>query len=520
MTEAVAGVAERWCASLGRWQRLGLAMVAGAVMTTGHPPVGFPWGFFLAMPVLVWLVMAAPSPKAAAWTGWAAGFGYFVTGLHWIGNAFLVEPDKFLLLLPLGVAGLPAGLAIFWALAAWGAKRLELPGWRGAMVVATLLGIVELARGYVLTGFPWALPAYIWLDTPILQAASWAGPFTLTVLTLLLTGIPLVALMRREYVAAGAAITVLAALWIAGTVRAPEQTAFADDAPLIRMVQPNAPQHLKWLPGYREDFYRALLEMTAAPPAPGEAAPDLIIWPEMAVHFVPSENPGEVARIAEAANGVPVILGAFYREGPAFLTNALQTVLPEGRLGPVYHKHHLVPFGEYMPLVWILGELGLPDFSEGLGFSRGGGPQTLRLPGLPAFSPNICYESIFPYEVVGPERPAWIAQITNDAWFGSFAGPQQHLAQARFRAVEQGLPVVRATNTGISAMIDPYGLEVAKIEMHNQRALDVRLPDALEPTIYSIVGDISCIFIVCILLTTILVLRLSAARLTEPKTTG
>ena len=504
MVEAVVGGPERWCASLGRWQRLGLAMLAGAVMTAGHPPVGIPWGFFLAMPVLVWLVMAAPSARAAAWTGWAAGFGYFVTGLHWIGNAFLVEPDKFLLLLPLGVLGLPAGLAIFWALAAWGAKRLELPGWRGAVALATTLGIVELARGYVLTGFPWALPAYIWLDTPIMQSAAWIGPFSLTVVTLLLTGIPLVALLRREFAMAAVAVGAFAALWIAGGLRHEGPTQYEDDAPVIRLVQPNAPQHLKWLPGYREDFYERMLNLTAAE---AEVPPDLVIWPEISIHFVPSENPTEVARIAEAANGAPVIVGAFYRDGPDFLTNALQTILPDATLGPVYHKHHLVPFGEYMPLVWILGELGLPDFSEGLGFARGEGPKTLHLDGLPSFSPNICYESIFPYEVIGAERPGWIAQITNDAWFGSFAGPQQHLAQAQFRAVEQGLPVVRATNTGISAVIDSYGLLVARTEMHNHRAIDVRLPKALPNTLYSIVGDISCVLICLLLLFAVVWMR-------------
>lgn len=489
---------ERWCAGLGRWQRIGLAFIAGVVMTGGHPPVGLPWGFFIAMPVLVWLVQAAPTARAAAWVGWAAGFGYFVSGMHWVGNAFLVDPDKFLMLMPLGVVGLPSGLALFWALAFWAAKRVWSPGWQGALVLATMLSAVELARGYVLTGLPWALPAYIWLDTPLMQAASWAGPFGLTFFTLLLTSVPLVALARREYLPLGAAIGALAALWIAGIQRVPDQVPVDDDAPLFRLVQPNAPQHLKWQPGYREEFYRRLLDATAAPSAAGDAKPDLILWPETAVHFIPAENPQEVERIAAAAGGAPVILGAFQREqrdGRSVVTNAMQTVMPDGTLGPIYSKHHLVPFGEYMPLVWVLSELGLPDFSEGIGMSRGDGPKTLRLPGLPSFSPNICYESIFPYEVVGPERPGWIAQITNDAWFGSFAGPQQHLAQARFRAVEQGLPVVRATNTGISAVIGPFGREVARIELHKYDWLDVNLPSASEPTFYAKVGDISFVLL-------------------------
>ncbi|MEM7684368.1 MAG: apolipoprotein N-acyltransferase [Pseudomonadota bacterium] len=480
---------------LNRWQRLGLAAFSGVLMTAGQPPVGIPWLMFLAVPILVWLLHGAPSARSAAWTGWAAGFGYFVTGLHWIGNAFLVDPDKFLLMMPLGVMGLPAGLALFWALAFWAAKRCwARVGWHGALVIATMLSAVELARGYVLTGFPWALPAYAWVDTPIMQAASWAGPFGLTFITLVLTGVPLVALAERRFVPVALSLAAFTALWIAGTARVPPEVVTSPTQPLIRLVQPNAPQHLKWEPGYREEFYKRALDATSAPPKTGDQTPDLVIWPEMAVFFVPAENPAEVERIAKAAGGAPVILGAFHREQQAdgeFLSNAFHTILPDGTLGPRYDKHHLVPFGEYMPLVGVLGKLGLPDFSQGAGFSRGTGPQTLELPGLPSFSPIICYEAIFPYEAVGPERPAWIAQITNDAWFGSFAGPQQHLAQARFRAVEQGLPVVRATNTGISAMIDSYGRLVASIEMHNYDRLDARLPDALPSTLYSIVGDIS-----------------------------
>lgn len=498
------GVApEQWCAGLNRWQRLVLAMIAGAVMTAGHPPVGVPWGMFLALPVLIWLMHATPSGKAAAWTGWAAGFGYFVTSLHWVGNAFLVDPDKFMLLLPLGVLGLPAGLAIFWAIAFWVARRTDGAGWRAALALATTLSAVELARGYILTGFPWALPGYVWLETPLLQAASWAGPFGLTLITLILCSVPMVAGFRKQYVPAIAAILAFAALWISGVIREADALPTDPDAPVIRLVQPNAPQHLKWLPGYREDFYQRLLDSTAAPAADGAKRPDLVIWPEMAVHFVPSENPAEVARIAEAAQGAPVILGAFHREvqGDEYsLTNSLHTILSDGTLGPRYDKHHLVPFGEYMPLVGLLSRLGLPDFSEGVGFSRGDGPTTMHLPGLPSFSPNICYESIFPYQVVGPERPNWIAQITNDAWFGSFAGPQQHLAQARFRAVEQGLPVIRATNTGISAVIDSHGRMVASLNMHNYSMMDVNLPLPIPSTIYSIVGDISCTFMILILL--------------------
>ena len=502
MTADALSAPERWCAGLGRWSRLGLAFLAGALLTAGHAPIGLPWLAFLALPLMVWLMVGSPSARVAAWTGWAAGFGYFVTGLHWVGNAFLVDPDRFLLLLPLGVLGLPAGLALFWAVAFWGARRIAFTGWRAALVLSTTLGAVELARGYVLTGFPWALPAYIWLDTPIMQTASWIGPFTLTVLTLLVCAIPLTAEMRREVYPAALCLACVVILFAVGWARLGEPEAPDSDQPLIRLVQPNAPQHLKWEPGYREEYYDRLLKASAAPSRTFDAKPDLILWPEMSVYFVPTENLAEIARISEAAQGATVILGAFHRELRAdgtFLTNAFHTILPDGTLGPRYDKHHLVPFGEYMPLAGVLGSLGLPDFSEGAGFARGDGPMTMHLPGLPSFSPNICYESIFPYKVVGSERPEWIAQITNDAWFGSFAGPQQHLAQARFRAVEQGLPVVRATNTGISAVIDGSGRIVASIDLHRYDSVDVRLPPPLSATVYSKTGDISCIVLLLII---------------------
>ena len=210
---------ERWCAQRSRWQRLGLAMLCGALITAGHPPVGFPWIVFLALPALTWLMLGAPEGWAAAWTGWAAGFGYFVTSLHWVGNAFLVDPERFLLLLPLGVAGLPAGLAIFWGIAFWLARRVPVSGWRATLTLATVLAAVELARGYILTGFPWALAGYIWLDTPVMQTVSWAGPFGLTLFTLLFCAIPLVALARREYTAAVIALASVGALWIAGVMQ-------------------------------------------------------------------------------------------------------------------------------------------------------------------------------------------------------------------------------------------------------------------------------------------------------------
>jgi apolipoprotein N-acyltransferase len=489
----------------GRWTRLALALVAGALLTAGHPPVGLPWTLFAAVPVLVWLAGTAPTVAAAAWVGWAAGFGYFVTALHWIGHAFMVEPDQFALLMPLGVLLLPGGLALYWAAAFAAARWLWPSGMlRGTLLLAALWTAAEVARSFLFTGFPWALPGYVWVDLPPMQAAAWVGPFGMTLLTLVLCGLPLTAALGRRWAVAAAALAAGGAIWAAGAARLPETTAYAPDAPVVRVVQPNAPQHLKFQPGHREEFYRRTLEATAAPADPALGAPDIVVWPETAVHFVPEARPEEVARIADAAAGATVILGALHVErsaGGDRWTNALETVLPDGSLGPRYDKHHLVPFGEYMPLWPVARHLGLPQFTAGPGFAAGPGPRTLAPPGVPPFSALICYEAIFAQEVVADgRRPDWMVQLTNDAWFGSFAGPQQHYAQARIRAIEQGLPIVRAANTGISAVVDSHGREVSSLPLDSYGKIDSKLPSPLPPTLYSRIGDLPALVLVVILI--------------------
>ncbi|MEO1460482.1 MAG: apolipoprotein N-acyltransferase, partial [Pseudomonadota bacterium] len=209
---------------------------------------------------------------------------------------------------------------------------------------------------------------------------------------------------------------------------------------------------------------------SAEPAESVSGRPDLILWPEMAVTFPVADYPEAAAQIAEAAAGAPVILGSFHpeRSGPETeWLNALVTVIPDGTIGPRYDKHHLVPFGEYMPMKEVMSAIGLQQLAQHGGLSAGTGPAALSVAGLPRFAATVCYEMIFPHQIIGPgPRPDWILTITNDAWFGGFAGPQQHLAQAKFRAVEQGLPVARAANTGISTILDSYGRMQAQLSLH------------------------------------------------------
>ena len=496
-------------AALKRWHRLGLAFLCGALLTGGHAPVDLPWLWFLALPVLGLLTSTAQTSLTAALLGWAAGFGYFVTGLHWVGHAFVVDPEK-AFLMPLGIVGMPAGLALFWALAFWAARRLAPPGpLSGMAMLAVTITAVEVARTHVLTGFPWALPGYIWVETPVMQIAAWIGPHGMTLLTLLVTGLPGVAFMtaRARIAVPLACLALLGVGWIGGAARLePAGAPPPADAPLLRIVQPNAAQHLKWKPGHREEFYRRAIDATRAPrPEPVDA----VIWPETAIYFLPENNPDEIRALTELA-AAPLLAGALAVEGTPdneIWFNSLFVFQPEA---PTirYDKHHLVPFGEYIPFPWLTDMFGLRKFGIGGGFGRGPGPQTLTIPGLPRFSALICYEAIFPHNIIGEgPRPEWLLQVTNDAWFGNFAGPQQHLAQARIRAIEQGLPVVRAANTGISAVIDAHGRIQQSLPLGEHGYFDARLPEALPQTVYARTGDWPAYSALVILLSLMIGLR-------------
>ncbi|MEM9763564.1 MAG: apolipoprotein N-acyltransferase [Pseudomonadota bacterium] len=502
-TGSPAALARR-IAGLSGWRRPLAAGAAGLLFAAGHAPVGIPWGAFLALPVLALLVGSARTPRGGFTAAWAFGFGYLLVSLHWIGHAFLVDADAFAWMLPIALTGLPAFLALFWGVAGWLARRAAPGGGPITLVaLAAALTLTEFARSHVLTGFPWALPGYVWVETPLAQAAALTGPHGLGLLTLLLTGLPFLALVTLS---GWARLTLLilpiaafAVLWGYGTARlasAPANTA----SPVLRLVQPNAPQHLKWLPDYAPTFYRRLLEGSAAPADPAFGAPAIVIWPETAVAFLPEESPEARAQMAAAAGGAPLVLGALRRRSAAAgggFANSLLTLDASGSVIARYDKHHLVPFGEYVPFRALFGALGVEQLAGRGQFMPGPGPQVVAPIGeLPSFVPLICYEAIFPHEVMPPSatagtsRPGWLLQITNDAWFGTVGGPQQHLAQARLRAIEQGLPMVRAANTGISAVIDAHGRVAASLPLGVHGHVDARLPAALAPPLYARSGDL------------------------------
>jgi apolipoprotein N-acyltransferase len=233
------------------------------------------------------------------------------------------------------------------------------------------------------------------------------------------------------------------------------------------------------------EFYRRHLELTRAPADP---RPDVVIWSETAVPFVLGQAPELQAESAAAALPGTLVLGIRRTEEGAWF-NSLAVLAPDGTATAVYDKHHLVPFGEYIPLAGWLARLPLETLTQA-GFSAGPGPRLLAAPGIPPFLPLICYEAIFPGGLRADGRPAWLVQVTNDAWFGTASGPYQHFAQARVRAIEQGLPLARAANTGISAMVDPFGRVLARLDLGETGYVDALLPGELPPTWYSRIGDL------------------------------
>ncbi len=465
------------------------AAVAGAFAALGLTPFGLWPATLLAFVVLFLLMAGAQSAGRAAWTGWAAGTGYFAVALHWIVEPFLVDVARHGWMAPFAVVFLAGGLALFWAAAfalARGLGRSPLAlalAWAGAMTVAAMI------RGSVFTGFPWALPGYIWVDTPALSLAAFVGPYGLTFLTVALPALAGCALLRRSWPAAVPAVALAVGVAALLVIRPGTAATATEAGPVIRLVQPNAAQRDTWDPQKVNDFFHRQLGYTADGTAP---RPDLIVWPETAIPWDLTSNAIARTMIADVAVGVPTVVG-FQRQEGARVFNSLAVLDKTGEVATLYDKHHLVPFGEYIPFGDVAARFGLTGFAtrDGNGFSSGPGPRLLDLGSLGRALPLICYEAIFPQDVQdAPERPDWLLQITNDAWFGRIAGPQQHLAQARVRAVEQGLPLVRVANTGISAVIDADGQVTASLPLNEAGFVDAALPPAHAATLYARAGDV------------------------------
>ncbi|MCC1494360.1 apolipoprotein N-acyltransferase [Cognatishimia sp. F0-27] len=485
-------------APLSRAIRIAIGFVAGLLLALGTAPYNL---LILALAGLVmacWLFLRTRCGRSAALAGWTVGLGYFGLSLGWIVEPFLVDAAVTGWMAPIGLLGLGGGLALFWGLAFWLAAqfgRVRAP----ALVVAWCA--VELLRAYVFTGFPWGLLSYVWLDTPVLQWVSVIGPHGLVAATValgMLLALAVDGLQRgadagrtnRSVALAGLGAVFVGGLWFGGLSLLPPPDSL-ENRPFIRLIQPNAPQHQKWDPAHIPTFFDRQMRFTEAP-SNAATPPVLIVWPETALPVLLNRADATLALIAQASGGVPVALG-IQREDAGNWYNSMVVLDAQGGVAQTYDKHHLVPFGEYMPFpaFFRMFEIGGLAARANSGYAAGPGPDLLDLgPGLGRALPLICYEAVFPQDVRGtPDRPDFLLQLTNDAWFGHWSGPYQHLAQARIRAVEMGLPMVRAANTGVSAMIDRGGRVLGAIPLGQAGLLDAALPPPGPPTLYSRTGD-------------------------------
>jgi apolipoprotein N-acyltransferase len=458
------------------WRRALIAFAAGALAVLSQAPFDFFAVCLVSFPVLVWLIDGAVTEGRSGWfrrlvpafvVGWWFGFGYFLAGLWWIGNALLVEADSFAWALPLAILVLPAGLAIFYGLAAACARVFWSDGIGRIAAIAFGFGAAEWLRAVVLTGFPWNAIGYAAMPSPLLmQSISATGLFGMNALAVFVFAMPAL-LASRRHARAGAAIALfLVAAHLGYGAWRPAPTSETPRSIALRIVQPSIDQSEKWDTTVRDRIFKTYLDMTAAPPKDGEPMPSVIVWPETAVPFLFTDRPDALAALgAVLQKGQTLLAGAVREEGNSNAAgegryyNSIVVINDRGELVDAYDKVHLVPFGEYLPLETILTRIGLKKIVQTpVSFSAGAARKLLTVADGVRALPLICYEAIFPDDVAGAAVGAdFILNVTNDAWYGDTPGPYQHFRQAQLRAVEFGLPLVRSANNGISAVVGADG---------------------------------------------------------------
>jgi apolipoprotein N-acyltransferase len=508
------------------WTRYGLAALSGAIGALALAPIDCAPALIITMSCAVWMLDACASEpdqglnsqiRAAVLIGWWQGFGYFTAGLWWLGHAFLVDADQFAWALPLGVFGLPAVLAVFngcgFGLARWlwTAHPVRI------VTLAAALALSELLRGVVMTGFPWnaygmALSAVL----PLAQTAALVGLPGLTLIAAGVAAAPATLLDRaprgQRLVAPVLALALLACMGIGGIIRL-DQPAVMRDHVLLRVVQPIIPQDDKFSMANARSIMQTYIDLTlgdkhaASDPMDGVTH---VIWPESAFPFILAREPAALQMIADMLKHKAILITGAIREerrisetpqgpqGQRQYYNSAQVVGADGSILASADKVHLVPFGEYLPFSDLLSQWGLRRFVTAPGsFSTGEALRLLDLPGLAGVTFLICYEAIFPAAVTPhDQRPSVLVNLTSDAWFGFSPGPHQHFAQARLRTIEEGLPMVRSANAGISAVIDPFGRILTSVPLGQENALTSALPRALPPTLFARSGFAPAILLI------------------------
>ena len=514
------------------WRRRLIAFAAGALSALAMAPFDTWPVLFLTLPTLVWLIDGAGVGRSggvttAAATGWWFGFGYFLAGLYWIGFAFLVDAPTFGWLLPIAVIGLPAVLAVY---TACGVALARMLWTRGALRIPALgvaLTASEWLRGHLLTGFPWNAFGYA-LTAPLAlaQAASLVGIWGLTFIAVVVFAAPATlgddrAETRRPWLPLALGVAVLGTLGGFGAWRLARTPTRLVDGVHLRIMQPNLQQDVRFNYAAKQEVmkrYVALSSRASGPQSHGLSDVTQLIWPESPFPFFLTREADALAQIADLLPQRTVLITGAMRladpDNPAAsrVYNSIYVIDHTGSIAAVYDKVHLVPFGEYLPFEHILERLGLQELTEQRGgFLAGDRHRLIGVPDAPLALPLICYEIIFPDEITPPgKRPGWIVNVTNDGWFGISTGPYQHFQQARVSAIEVGLPLARAANTGISAVVDPVGRIVNSLPLGQEGVLDAPLPQAIGAPVYARVRDAPAAIMVVIAFVAVVRRRLRA----------
>jgi len=475
---------------------------------------------FFTLPTLVWLIDGIggrgwSALTAAAAIGWWFGFGYFLAGLYWLGYAFLVDAQTFGWLLPFAVVGLPAVLAIYTALGVALARALWQRGALRVVALGVSLTAAEWLRGHALTGFPWNAFGYA-LTSPLAlaQAASVLGIWGLTFIAIVACASPATMIDDRTqtrwpwlpFVLAVLTLAVFAGFGAARLAHTPTQLV---DGVHLRIMQPNLQQDVRFNYAAKREVMDHYVALSARQ---GLDHVTHLIWPESPFPFFLTREADALAQIARLLPEQTLLLtGAIRLADPNNPTesgvyNSIYVIDHAGSIRTVYDKVHLVPFGEYLPFGDVLERIGLQTLTEQRGgFLAGDRHRLIATPGAPSVLPLICYEIIFPGELASvDERPGWIVNVTNDGWFGTSSGPYQHLQQSRITAIEEGVPVARAANTGISAIIDPAGRMVASLPLGSEGVLDAPLPRSIAAPVYARLGDAPAAVLISIALLAVL----------------
>ncbi|MCZ2203386.1 apolipoprotein N-acyltransferase [Bartonella sp. A05] len=482
--------------SISSWQRQVCAFLCGALTSFALPPFYLTPISFLTFPVFIVLLDAINAIQnnkkrllKTALTCGNFGFGYFVSNLWWLSNALLIEPSIFAWTIPFAIFGLPAYLALYWAFAGVIAGLFWTKGIARFFVLAFALGLAELLRAILFTGFPWNSLGYTAMPTPMLmQSDAIVGLYGMNILAVLVYSFPTVLLTgEKKRLALFLCLLLIFAHCCFGFYRlnaAQNIDDYQKNLHWVRIIQPSIPQNEKLSHATQEEIFTTYVNLSVTPTTDQNPEPDFIVWPEASVPYILNNSSAVTMRIASFLKPQQwAIVGATRASNdspnaPTQFFNTIAVIDAKGNLLNTSDKLHLVPFGEYLPYQNLLNKIGLHALADNIGgYSAETVRKTVTMPNKFSYLPLICYEVIFPNEMTfkGPP-PQAIINVTNDAWFGITPGPYQHFQQAQLRAIELGIPVIRAANNGISAVLDPYGRIVASLEQNAIGVIDSPIP--------------------------------------------